>query len=298
MPGTGRKMDKAGRLKMKSWNLIIDVAKCENCNNCFLACKDEYVGNDWLGYSASQPSQRHTWINILSKERGQHPFIDVAFLPVPCQHCRQAPCLEASKDGAVYRRPDGIVIIDPVKAKGQKQIVSSCPYGAIRWNEELQIPQKCTLCAHLLDGGWTKCRCSQSCPTGALTLLQAADAELDELIKAENLETYRPDLGTQPHVYYKNLYRFTRCFIGGSVAARINGQDECLAGATVTLSKTSAEKVGECATDNYGDFKFDNLLEKSGKFVIKISHAGYADKSLEVDLSESLYLGVVFVQAK
>jgi Fe-S-cluster-containing dehydrogenase component len=28
---------------MKKWNLIIDIEKCEDCNNCFLACKDEHV---------------------------------------------------------------------------------------------------------------------------------------------------------------------------------------------------------------------------------------------------------------
>lgn len=283
---------------MNSWNLIIDVAKCENCNNCFLACKDEYVGNDWPGYSAAQPSQRHNWINILSKERGQYPSIDVAFLPVPCQHCRKAPCIEASKDGAVYSRPDGVVIIDPVKAKGQKQIVSACPYGAIRWNDEQQLPQKCTMCSHLLDAGWTKCRCAQSCPTGAVTIIQATDAELDQKIKAENLEHYRPDLGTLPHVYYKNLYRFTRCFICGSVAARIEGKEECIAGASVTLYKNSGEKIETCLTDNYGDFKFDNLPGKSGRYVIKINNANYAEKSLEVDLADSINMGVIFVQAK
>ena len=39
---------------MSQWNLIIDVARCENCNNCVLANKDEYVGNDFPGYSAPQ----------------------------------------------------------------------------------------------------------------------------------------------------------------------------------------------------------------------------------------------------
>jgi Fe-S-cluster-containing dehydrogenase component len=290
-------MDEAGRRKMKSWNLIIDVAKCEDCNNCFLACKDEYVGNDWTGYSAAQPSQRHTWINIQAKERGQHPFIDVAYLPVPCQHCGKAPCVEAAKDGAVYRRPDGIVIIDPVKAKGQKQLVSACPYGAIRWNEELQLPQKCTLCAHLLDGGWTKCRCAQSCPTGAISIIQATEDELARKIKEENLESYRPDLGTQPHVYYKNLYRFTRCFISGSVAMKIDGREDCLAGAAVSLYKATGEKGGECLTDNYGDFKFDNLPGGSGKYTVKINKAGYAEKTLEVELADSVYAGVIFLQA-
>ncbi|GAG02536.1 unnamed protein product, partial [marine sediment metagenome] len=39
---------------MNKWNLIIDIEKCEDCNNCFLACKDEHVDNDWPGYAVSQ----------------------------------------------------------------------------------------------------------------------------------------------------------------------------------------------------------------------------------------------------
>jgi len=138
---------------MKKWYLVIDVEKCENCNNCFLSCKDEHVDNDWPGYSAPQPNRGQKWINIHGKERGQYPFIDVAYLPVPCMHCANAPCIKAAKDGAIYKRPDGIIIIDPVKAKGQKKVINACPYGAIWWNEELEAPQKCTFCAHLLDDG-------------------------------------------------------------------------------------------------------------------------------------------------
>ena len=59
-------------------------------------------------------------------------------------HCQDAPCVDAAIDGAVYRRDDGIVIIDPEKAKGQERIVNTCPYRVIFWNQELQIPQKCT----------------------------------------------------------------------------------------------------------------------------------------------------------
>lgn len=69
--------------------------------------------------------------NIHGKERGQYPFIDVAYLAVPCLHCDNAPCIRAAKDGAIYKRPDGIVIIDPVKAKGQKKVINACPYSAI-----------------------------------------------------------------------------------------------------------------------------------------------------------------------
>ena len=280
---------------MKKWYLVIDVETCENCNNCFLSCKDEYVDNDWPGYSAPQPNHGKNWVRIEGKERGQYPFIDVAYLPVPCTHCDNAPCIKAAQDGAIYKRPDGIVIIDPVKSKGQKNIINACPYKVIVWNETLDIPQKCTLCAHLLDDGWEKTRCVQSCPTGALSIHHVEEAEMKEIIKNERLEIYEPEYKTSPHVYYKNLYRFTRCFIGGSVAVRLNGRDECAEGAKVTLFNATHERIGECITDNYGDFKFDNLEENSGRFTLQIAYTGYDTKTFEVDLKKSLYTGTIFL---
>ncbi len=88
---------------------------------------------------------------------------------MPCMHCDDALCVKAAQDGAIYKRSDGVVIIDPKKSEGQKRLVSTCPYRVIYWNEEKQIPQKCTFCAHLLDKGWKEPRCVEVCPTGALT---------------------------------------------------------------------------------------------------------------------------------
>lgn len=281
---------------MKRWLWIIDIEKCENCNNCYLSCKDEYVDNDWPGYSAPQPSHQQRWIEIHTNERGQYPFIDVAYLPRPCQHCDNTPCIKLAAGGAVYKRHDGIVIIDPVKAKGQQEVVNACPYGAIAWNEELQLPQKCTGCAHLLDSGWKETRCSQSCPTGALTLRYVDETERQEIIKMEKLEVYRPEFKTSPIVYYKNLYRFTSCFIGGSVAVRMNGRDECAEGAMVTLSNSAGGEIGKCVTDNYGDFKFDNLPENSGKYTLQISQQNYKSQTIEVELKQSLNTGTIFLQ--
>ena len=52
------------------------------------------------------------------------------------------------------KRDDGIVLIDPVKAKGRQDLVDACPYGHIWWNEELKVPQAWPFDAHLLDQGW------------------------------------------------------------------------------------------------------------------------------------------------
>ena len=136
---------------MKKWNLVIDVENCNNCHMCSLACKDEFVGNSFPGYSAEMPKRGADWIKMNKKERGQTPMIDIGYIPTMCQHCDDAPCMKAAKNGAVTKRNDGIIIIDPEKSKGQKQIVESCPHGSISWNEELEIPQIWFFDAHLLE---------------------------------------------------------------------------------------------------------------------------------------------------
>jgi Fe-S-cluster-containing dehydrogenase component len=279
---------------MKRWNLIIDVEKCEDCNNCFLACKDEHVGNDWPGYSLSQPLHGHRWMNIIRKERGQYPLIDVAYRPTPCMHCDNAPCIKASNNEAVYKRDDGIVMIDPEKAKGQESLVKSCPYEAIWWNEEKEVPQKCTLCAHLLDEGWEKPRCVQACPTGALELIRKDDSQIGPMIEAEELECLLPENKTSPRVFYKNLYRFEKCFIGGSVAFEKNGLIECAENASITLIKDSRE-IRDAITDNFGDFKFDGLDENSGDYNIRIKYEDREKNLLSIKLTKSLNLGTIMV---
>jgi len=117
---------------MNKWNLIVDVARCENCNNCTLAAKDELVGNEFPGYTAPHAAQGQGVMRIRRQVRGATPMVDVAHLPVMCNHCDNAPCIKASGgDGSIRKRDDGIVMIDPVKAKGRRDLVDACPYGAI-----------------------------------------------------------------------------------------------------------------------------------------------------------------------
>jgi Fe-S-cluster-containing dehydrogenase component len=203
---------------MKKYHLIIDVERCEDCNACLLSCKDEHYDNAFRGYTVSQPRHGQKWISLTRKERGDGSLMDVIYLPKPCQHCEDAPCVRRS-DGAIQRRPDGIVLIDPVKAKGKSQLAGACPHGAIFWNEEMKVAQKCTMCAHLLDIGWKEPRCAQACPTGALKFVCLEDDEWRSLAKKEQLEALKPELGTRPGVLYRNLDLFTKVFIAGSVTA-------------------------------------------------------------------------------
>jgi len=276
---------------MSKWNMIIDVAECTNCNLCTLATMDEYIGNDWPGYSAPMPRHGHKWIDIKQKERGQTPFMDIAYMPTMCNHCDDAPCIKAAPD-AIAKRDDGIVLIDPVKSKGRKDLVEACPYGHIWWNEELGIPQAWNFDAHLLDAGWDKTRGHQSCPTGAMKAIKLDDDAMAKMAREEGLEVLQPELGTKPRVWYRNLWRYTTAFIGGSVSAEVDGIVDCVEGAAVSLSKDGG-RIAETTTDNYGDFKFDRLPEESGAYTIDITKEGYQPTSVEATLGNSIYLGEV-----
>jgi Fe-S-cluster-containing dehydrogenase component len=275
---------------MKKWNLIVDVDNCTNCNMCVLANADEYVGNDWPGYSAAMPKHGHRWIDIKRKERGSGAMIDVAFVPTMCQHCDDAPCVKAATNGAVTKREDGIVLIDPVKAKGQKQIVDACPYGAVWWNDEKQIPQAWTFDAHLLDQGWKEPRAAQVCPTGAIKALNVEDAEMQQVVRAEQLSELKPEAATKPHVWYKNLHRYTHAFVGGTVAKEVDGLTDCVKGAAIRLLK-DGRAVAETTSDAFGDFKIDRLPRDGGRYTLEVAGA----KPIDVTVSDSVYLGTVMV---
>jgi Fe-S-cluster-containing dehydrogenase component len=277
---------------MNKWNMIVDVDKCENCRNCYIATKDEHVGNDFPGYAAPQPLHGHDWINIQIHERGSYPIVDAHAMPVMCNHCDDAPCMKAETNGAVYKRPDGIVMIDPVKAKGQKELVEACPYGAIYWNEELQLPQKWIFDAHLLDDGWAQPRASQVCPTGALKALKISDEEMSKIAVDEKLEVLLPEKATKPRVYYKNLHLMTKCLVGGTVVTGEGENEDCVEGASITLRQGNTI-VAETTSDAYGEFRIDGLNEDSGEYDLVVKLDGKKEQARKVMLGESQYIGLV-----
>jgi len=277
----------------EKWNMIVDIERCNNCRACFIAVKDEHTGNDYPGYAAEQPSMGHNWLDIERHERGSYPIVDAHFMPVMCNHCDDAPCMKAAKDGAITKRDDGIVIIDPVKAKGQKDIVDACPYGAVSWNEEKEIPQIWIFDAHLLDDGWDKTRAEQSCPTDVFRSVKVEDEEMQRIASEEGLEVLQPELGTKPRVYYKNKHLFDSCFVGGTIVVDKDGVEECAAGAEVVL-KHGGDEVGRATTDLFGEFKIDRLAPNSGNYDLEVRDGSSGSAATSFDLADqSLYLGVL-----
>lgn len=278
---------------MSRYSILIDVNKCNGCYNCFLACRDEHFGNDYPGYSAAQPAHDQFWMQIKEIERGSFPKPKVSYIPRPCMHCEDAPCMDAAKDGAVYRRDDGIVVIDPDKAKGQDAIASACPYGVIYWNAETQLAQKCTLCAHRLDEGEKVPRCVESCPTGALVFgdLDDSAGDIAKLVAAGDTEDLRPEFKTRPLVKYIGL---PKRFIAGEVVFEDN-TGECAQGVKVSL--TGGGLSLETRTDAFGDFEFEGL-DKNEKYQISITADGYAAKQIECVTLNDVNLGDIVLESK
>ncbi|MBX9034964.1 4Fe-4S dicluster domain-containing protein [Gordonibacter massiliensis (ex Traore et al. 2017)] len=251
---------------------LIDVAKCNGCHNCQISCKDEHCGTAWMPYAADQPTCGQFWCKVDEKVRGSVPVVRVSYTPLVCGHCADAPCMAAAKDGAVYRRDDGLVIIDPVRAKGQRAIMEACPMGAVYWNDDLDLPQKCTGCAHLLDDGWSEPRCVDACPTGALAF--GEEDELD-LAGAELLE---PVAGLGAHAWYKNL---PKRFVAGCVVD-FEAREVCV-GTEVSLLDEAGAEAACMTTDDFGDFMFDQV--EPAAYTVRIAGKELAADAREKDVN-------------
>ena len=254
---------------------VFDYDKCTGCRNCQLACKDEHVDNDWSPYAKPQPDTGQFWLQLTEKVRGQVPKVKVSYAPHLCQHCRNAPCVKSAPD-VVYVREDGLVIIDPEKSSGHKELVDVCPYGKIYWNETLQIPQKCTGCAHLVDEGLPP-HCVDCCPHEAIRFGDEEDFA-DEIAQGEFWLPERA--GTdQPRVYYLNK---PKRFIGGVVVDL--EEEEVLIGAQVKLTNKATNEELSTLTDDFGDFWFKQI--EAGEYVIQVNADGYLTRTIDADCVE------------
>ena len=225
---------------------VIDVARCNGCHNCQIVCKDEHVTNDWSPIAKPQPDIGQFWLELTETVRGTVPKVKVAYRPHLCMHCDQAPCIEA------------------------------CPYDVIFFNEALNLAQKCTGCAHLLDDGWAEPRCADACPTNCLRMMDEDDAKA---LIAQG-QVWKPELKDQvkPRVYYLNL---PKKFIAGTLYEPVD--EEVVIGATATL-KAADGTVLTTETDSYGDFWFEGIDE--GVYDLELEHGGKVKSFAALDTTE------------
>jgi tetrathionate reductase subunit B len=259
---------------------VFDTSRCNGCYCCQIACKDEHCGNDWTPYAKPQPDTGQFWLKLSEHVRGTVPKVKVHYLPSLCNHCDDPACLAACPvERAIYKRDDGLVVIDPEKCTGCAVCVSACRYQSIYMNEGLNVAQKCTGCAHLLDSGWKEPRCVDVCPTLALRFVEESEAQ--ELITGA--EVSHPEYEQRPRVYYLSV---PRKFIGGTVYDP--DQKEVIIGAICRLRGGGVARTE--TTDGFGDFWFEGL--EVGTYSIEIGAEGFAAKTFTaIDTDNDVNLG-------
>jgi molybdopterin-containing oxidoreductase family iron-sulfur binding subunit len=209
----------------------LDVARCIGCRRCVYGCVQEN--------NQSRDPQIH-WIRVLEmdKEKGidfahadayydaeEVPRPGHFYLPVACQHCRNAPCVKTCPVGATWQDPDGIVVIDYDWCIGCRCCISACPYGARHFNwtepglpaEELNpkthylgnrprpkgVVEKCTFCIHRVREGRYPA-CVEVCPVGARKFgdLLDPESEIRYVLEHKRVFVLKAELNTQPRFYY------------------------------------------------------------------------------------------------
>lgn len=209
----------------------LDLTRCVGCRRCVYACVEE-------NNQSRDPQVQ--WIRVLEmdKEKGidfahadayysaaEVPRPGHFYVPVACQHCRNAPCVKTCPVGATWQEPDGIVVIDYDWCIGCRCCMSACPYGARHFNwgepglpaEELNpkthylgnrprpegVVEKCTFCIHRVRAGLYPA-CVEVCPVGARKFgdLNDPDGEIRYILRHKRVFVLKSELNTLPRFYY------------------------------------------------------------------------------------------------
>lgn len=198
----------------RRWGLLIDANRCRaDCSACVSACSDE---NGWA--DTGRPETDAQWIRKLTLKNTATGHETT--LPVMCQHCADAPCVNVCPTGASFKRADGIVLVDKHICIGCRYCMMACPFKARSFVHEPVINQKphaprgqgtvesCTLCVHRVDAGGTPA-CVEACAAtghGAILFgdLNDPGSEISRRLADYPSAALRPDLDLNPGVRYSN----------------------------------------------------------------------------------------------
>ena len=175
------------------YGMVIDLRRCTGCHACSVSCKAEF--DVPLGETRS-------WVEYI--EKGDYPNVSRAFLPRLCNNCRHPQCVDVCPTGATWKREeDGIVVVDADICIGCKYCIQACPYDARFVNPETGAVEKCDFCLHRVAQGLVPA-CVNACIGDARVFgdLNDPESEAAKLIATNPVTVLRPEMGTEPNVYY------------------------------------------------------------------------------------------------
>jgi tetrathionate reductase subunit B len=175
--------------------MVVDTRRCIGCQACTIACKTE----NEVPLGVWRTTTRYY-------EKGRFPRVKRHFFPILCDHCNEAPCVEASENngaGSFHKTDDGMVLIDYGKLKGRSKAqiktetdaaIESCPLDVVFANPNTGLPEKCTFCAHRVAKGITPA-CCQTCLGRARQFgdLSDPDSAVSKRMAANASRTLMPD---------------------------------------------------------------------------------------------------------
>lgn len=148
------------------------------------------------------PEWGYNWEEDQGKGEWPNPYY--FYLPRKCNHCSQPACVDACSRNAIYKREDGIVLIDQDKCEGHRHCVAACPYKMIFFNPVTQKSEKCIECFPRIDQKIASA-CNRQCPgrTRAFGFLDDRSSLVYQLVKKFKVAIpLHPEYGTSPNVFY------------------------------------------------------------------------------------------------
>ncbi len=108
---------------MPRYGMVIDLDRCTGCRACMEACKVE-----------NNTPEANFFMYVFRFEEGEYPNTRISFMPRPCMHCDNPPCVKVCPVGARYKRADGLVATDFDRCIGCRYCEVACPYGVNYFN--------------------------------------------------------------------------------------------------------------------------------------------------------------------
>lgn len=177
------------------YGMLIDLRKCIGCHACTVSCKSEF--DVTLGHWRS-------WVSEV--EKGAYPEVKRHFIPQLCNHCSDSPCVEVCPTGASFQKENGLVLVNEDRCIACSACIAACPYGTRYLDPKEKVVKKCDFCEHRLDHGLEP-SCVNTCAPRARIFgdLNDPDSEISQLIRDNPVQVLKPEMNTDPNVYYIGL---------------------------------------------------------------------------------------------